>query len=212
MTRPANGSTPLISRAQLYAEQLKEHTDAMAYLTEERKLTPETLERFGVGMVTDPTPEDKSYRGRISIPYLHWSRTRGANVSAIRFRAFGHGGAKYLGHPGVTTDRFFNPSDFDTYESFICVTEGEFDCMSAYQCGLPAVGLPGATQWCTWMKRLFVGFDRIYILADGDKAGKDMTDAIAKDVPNVHLLPMEVDVNADYVKYGESYIKEMVRL
>ena len=75
---------------------------------------------------------------------------------------------------------------------FLC--EGESDTLAAREAfaGVPAdspidayfaVGLPGAGAWRSEWALLFEDFDVIYLLGDGDPAGRAMIDAVYRDLP-----------------------------
>jgi DNA primase len=169
-----------------------------------RRLSADSLGFFRLGYVANPLPGHEQYRGKIAVPYL----TR-AGVVSIRFRRIGDGdGPKYLSEPGAE-GRIYNPAGFFRHERFLCLCEGEIDTITAWQCGLPAVGVPGAQGWQNWMGRAFDGFDAVFILADADDKGAGMAFAekAADWIKSARLIPMThqgqgYDVNAFVGQFG----------
>lgn len=181
-----------------------------AYLTEERKLLPEMLKRFGLGAVVSPEESDESYVGRVAIPYL----TPSGPVS-LRFRA-GPGSdhpAKYL-QPKGTTLGLFHTWQVTQPEPWIAITEGEIDCITAVQCGIPTVGLPGVSSWKPHYRTIFAGYERVLILADADKAGDGFAEKLEEMLPDpkVHRLPDGEDVNSFYCKHGSAGLRDYLGL
>ena len=199
--------------ARNYSQQLQENEHALEYLIGERGLTPEMISRFGLGFVSEPSPEDHKFIGRISIPYLTRCPVRGASVVAMKFRSLDNGETpKYDTHPG--NKRFlYNAGALLRDTDYICITEGEFDAISAEQAGLSCVGLPGAQRWKPRMARLFLGYSRVIVLSDNDEPGQQFAKAIAGDVPNLENITMpDDDVNTTLCLRGGDYIKEMVKV
>lgn len=146
--------------------------------------------------------------GRLSIPYVTAS-----GVVDIRFRAIGGEEPKYMGLAGAKT-HMYNVRAIEAAASTLCVCEGELDAITLqFAVGLMAVGLPGANSWKTHYRRLLQDFDKIYVFADGDKAGHDFARHLAREVQGVIVVPMEEgeDVNSTYLKYGPEYLKEKVK-
>lgn len=54
------------------------------------------------------------------------------------------------------------------------LTEGESDCWSLWDAGLPALGLPGNNAFACLTRSDLVGIDTIYVCPDGDDAGKEL--------------------------------------
>lgn len=199
----------LLNTAVKYHEQMKENPEAVQYL-EGRGITAATAKRFGLGFVGKAEgPEDESFTGRISIPYMT-SSLKGYSCIGFKFRNMTGDKPKYLYRKGLIP-KLFNPSALLKDTDYICITEGEIDAVSAEQAGLPTVGIPGATQWEPWYSRLFNGYSKVYFLQDNDAAGAAMAEHWASEIANVQVVVMEKDVNADLVNHGEEYLKEMIR-
>ena len=166
------------------------------------------MERFHLGVVADPLPGHEPFIGRLAIPYLTPS-----GVVDIRFRAINGEEPKYMGMPGAKTT-MFNTQDCFVATKFICVTEGEFDCIAlSAKTGFPCVGIPGANNWKPHYSRILDDFDSVVVLADGDTAGSDFGKKISREIPNTNVvhMPEGEDVNSMIVKQGSEWIVERVR-
>ncbi|WP_235036219.1 toprim domain-containing protein [Arthrobacter sp. 18067] len=216
ITRLSNAvKKSLARRVEAYQQQLYDppgHAQ-LDYLIEERGLTPDTIAKFRLGCVADPVESDEPARGRIAIPYL----TPTGPVS-LRFRKMPEDPhpAKYW-QPAGSTLTLFNTPVITEPRDWICITEGEIDCMTAVQAGLPAVGLPGVSSWQDHYYAIFNGYERVLILADNDdKAGQGakFADQVAKKVPGpaVFLMPDGHDVNSFYKAHGAQALKDLLKI
>lgn len=201
----------LTRRVLSYHEQLTQHPDASLlrdYVTQDRGLTPETAQRFLLGAVVAPDVSDEPARGMLSIPYL-----TPTGPVALRFRRppDKDTGPKYWQPEGSELTIFNVQALFQT-EDWVIITEGEIDCMTIAQCGLPAVGIPGASAWKDYYQPLFEGYDRVIICADNDDqgAGKTFSAKVAKQVPGpeVILMPEGHDVNSYFKEVGVAGLRE----
>lgn len=187
--------------------------DLYAYLTEERGLTDETIRRFRLGAVVDPDGLDETARGWLAIPYI-----TPTGVVALRFRRppGSDDSKKYWQPPGSDLTIFNTPVLADPRTRWVVITEGEFDAMIAAQCGLPAIGIPGASAWQDHYTAVFEGYERVIICGDNDDtgAGKKFAAQVAKDVPNpaVMLMPEGHDVNSYFLEYGARGLREYLKV
>ncbi|WP_353963752.1 topoisomerase [Streptomyces sp. NBC_00237] len=186
-------------------------------------------ESFGLGFVASALPGHDRYRGYLSIPYL---RPAGGEqgVATVRFRCIadrcvkgpdgqylfltggkevheGHG--KYLSLPG-DPPRIHNTSALIADSSFVVVVEGEFDDMSWAMAGVPAVGIPGTGSWRDYWHPPFLGYEVVYLIAEGDQAGQDCMEALASEMPNgkVIRLPDVYDSNRLLIEHGPQALTE----
>lgn len=200
----------LVERVLKYHEQLKSPDGAalLEYLTLERRLGPETIDRFLLGAVADPDVLDEDARGMIAIPY----NTPNGPV-ALRFRRppDRETGPKYW-QPEHSALTIFNTPAFFESEERIAITEGEIDCMTLVQAGIPAVGIPGASAWKSHYELLFEGYESVIICADNDDtgAGRKFAAKVAMNVPGpeVVLMPEGHDVNSLYCSVGRTGLRE----
>ena len=200
----------LTDRTLIYHDQLKspEGAQLLEYLTVERKFTLETIDRFLLGGVVSPAVLDEDARGMLSIPYL-----TPAGPVALRFRRPPNKetGPKYWQLHG-TELTIFNVKAFFESEDTIAITEGEMDCMTLAQAGIPAVGMPGASSWKSHFELLFEGYSSVLICADNDDtgAGRKFAANIAQKVPGprVVLLPEGHDCNSYFAELGREALRD----
>lgn len=186
-----------------------------AELLEARGLLNRDTEPYRLGFVSDPLSGHEMYRGRLAIPYLR-NGPSGMSVISMRFRCthIGKCGctAKYLSAPGDETWIYNTPAIlYDTDDIAIC--EGELDALSASISGVPAVGIPGVEAWKPYFRNLFLGYETVYVLADGDEPGMKLANTIAKALPNSKIVPCAdgMDVNSEMIANGREYILRKVR-
>lgn len=193
----------LAQATETYSKALR-GSPADEYLTTMRGLSADSKTYFRLGYVADPLPGHEKYRGHLAVPYV----TR-AGIVATRFRRIGDGtGPKYLSEPGEES-RLYHPEGFFRHERYICLCEGEIDTMTAFQVGLPAVGVPGANSWARFFYRAFDGYDAVFILADQDDkgAGQGFAEKVAGQIKAARIIPMTHqgqghDVNSLVMEHG----------
>lgn len=164
---------------------------------------------YRLGVVQDPLAGHEQYVGRLAIPYI--TKT---GVIDIRFRDMaGNSEVKYLGLPGAET-HLYNVTSIFHSSSVIGICEGEIDTITLEQCGIPAVGVPGANNWKKHYNRVLRDFSRIIVFADGDQAGQDFGRHISKELGYVTIvnMPDGEDVNSVYCEQGPDAIREKAGL
>ena len=184
---------------------------------ESRGLDPNLVVRFGLGFVDEPEIGHDMFRGRLSIPYTRLTPAGVSLVRGIKFRALqddsgpGKRPPKYLTTPGFKPS-LFNTRDVLDNEDEICICEGELDAVAASVYGIPAVAAPGASTWQKKWNPIFLGFETVFVLADGDTAGLEFAGVVADHLPNAKIVPMRdgEDVNSMIQKYGVDKIREMI--
>jgi len=194
----------LARRAEVYKNQMS--PSGMEYF-KSRGISPAAVEKFHLGQVVIPLPGDEKYRGRVTIPTISWT----GDVIALVFGSITGAEPKYLTWPGVGR-RLFNPSGLHG-ASVIHVTEGELDAVTLSECGLPAVGIPGAESWKEHYPVLFGGFEVVYCWSDPDKAGETLAERMLDALPGtVRRVPVPAghDVNSLWVVGGERAIRELL--
>lgn len=160
-----------------------------------------TQERFRLGVGTD---------GRLNIPAI------GPNgVYSIRSRCIAEhdheGCQKYLGFEGVPV-RLFNLRALFEAQDEIHITEGELDAITLEMCGLHAIGVPGVNSWKRHHRRMFSGFQRVWVWLDGDEPGKSFGRKVAGDISTVGHVSMDLseDVNSTFVQYGPEHLLQLL--
>lgn len=199
---------------ELSTSLAEKHLDDAAEYLSGRGIHEESARSFRLGVVGDDAlPGDEAYAGRLSIPYL----TR-SGVVDIRYRCIdthdcrelGH--PKYLGRPGAGLRIYGVLQGLFDSRDYLCVTEGELDALILWQCGLPAVGLPGASSWKPHYARVLEDYSRVFLFADGDEAGKKLARVVAENVIGCVpiTMPPGMDVNDVLLTYGPGWLREKV--
>jgi DNA primase len=202
----------LVDRVLKYQDQLRspEGAGLLAYLTEERQLTQDTISRFLLGAAVSPDGLDDDARGMLAIPY-----NTPTGPVALRFRRPPERdtGPKYWQPEGSKLTIFNTPAFFESEET-IAITEGEVDCITLVQAGIPAVGIPGASAWKDHYSLLFEGYASVVICADNDDqgAGKKFAAKLAQNVPGpeIRLFPEGHDVNSFFCEHGRQALREFM--
>ena len=193
----------LLQATQRYAGTIEL---AKEYLSS-RHLSVEEASIFHLGVVADPLPGHEPYKGRLAIPYITPS-----GVVDIRFRAMHNEDPKYMGLVGAKTTMFNTKACF-VADKYICVTEGEFDCiMMGVKTQHPTIGIPGANNWKPHYAKILDDFEIVIVLADGDAAGLEFGKKISREIGNVNIISMPEgeDVNSMMVKRGSDWVDERI--
>src|SRR6185369_12977488 len=74
----------------------------------------------------------------------------------------------------------------------LVLTEGESDlfAVSAYLPKIPVIGIPGAASWKPDWAAYLAPFERVFIVGDGDRAGREFADRVVADRPDGRLVLM----------------------
>lgn len=169
-------------------------TPEVSKYLESRGIGESVASRFMLGVCDD------IHNGWLSVPYL-----RPSGVVWFNYRNLTGSGPKYAS-PGKK--HLFNTGDLDIADQAgeIAICEGEIDTITASAlCGVPCVGIPGATQWTGnkhW-RELFAGYQRVWILADPDEAGLGLASQILEDLPAARLVKLPADVNQTFLEHGD---------
>ena len=173
-----------------------------------RGLSVEEATIFHLGVVDEPLPGHEQYQGKLSIPYITPS-----GVVDLRFRSIHGEDPKYMGLLGAKTTMFNTQACF-VADRYICVTEGEFDCIvMSVKTVHPTIGIPGANNWKPHYTRILDDFDIVMVLADGDAAGLEFGKKISRELPNVTVISMPdgEDVNSVVTKQGSEWLDKRIR-
>lgn len=171
-------------------------TDVEKYLTEERKLSRETILAFSVAEYDYPGigraiafPSRAATGEWLALKYIGLNRTW--NAEKKRHEKIVLNGTQ--DEPGKKTDGFklkqypilfgWQALDKNTREVVIC--EGQIDAMTWHQWGFPALSVPngckpGESGWidCEWEN--LMRFDQIYLSFDMDEAGIKASEEVAR--------------------------------
>lgn len=193
----------LETAATRYQEQLT--PELTAYLVE-RGFNAETIKHARFGQASGPLAGHEYLQGRLVIPYIGPA----GNVYNLRFRCTAHVDckaegcdSKYISLPGYPS-RVYNVRSLVSADTSIDVTEGELDAVTLEQCGLYAVGIPGADSLPTHFARMVAGFSDVRVWIDGDKAGREFAKKFLHAVPSARACSMAEgeDVNSTFVAKG----------
>ncbi|MGK5496375.1 toprim domain-containing protein [Streptomyces sp. URMC 125] len=174
--------------------------------------------RFALGFSGSARTGHERLSGRLVIPYMR--PAGGAHqVATIRFRCIEdhdcktHGGDKYKGLPG-DPPRLFNTQALIGPSPFVAICEGELDAISMEAAGIPAVGVPGVGAWRDHFDPAFVGYETVYVIADGDEPGVNFADKLAERMDNakVVILADGHDANSFLTSYGPEALRERLGL
>ncbi len=187
---------------------------AMPYL-EKRGITEAIARSAMLGYVRTPILGHRPAERRLAIPYI-----TDAGPISMNFRCIEDHDcklidkhSKYWKPPGMPS-RIYGVQDYFTESLTIHVTEGELNrTVLRFIMGLPAFGIPGATNWKPSWKRIFKDFDHVVHWSDGDPAGDGMARKLATGLGQTYKqvrMPDKQDVNSMYVEYGLDYMLRMV--
>lgn len=178
----------------------------------QRGLSIQTIVQRRLGVITSDVAEERSFIGRVSIPYLNAN----GDVSQIRYRAYGKSDRKYLGETGVKPAPYgvaalASPHP-ETGWQILHVCEGEFDAMILGQCGYSAIALPGVATWSEAVTMLVEPYEILVVWSDPDPAGDKMYSKVKQVCENALVLRprLEQDVSDTYVADGEEAIHSAV--
>jgi hypothetical protein len=156
-----------------------------------------------LGKVSDPDPIHTLHLGWLAIPYLTPTGVVYMNFRCLEDHDHDAHGGKYQGPKG-DTKRLYNVPVLHLAGGVIGITEGELDAVVSTSSGLAAVGVPGATNWKPHWHRLFEDYERVVILGDGDKAGREFVNKVASRLDNGVPRPMPEghDVTSFVLEHG----------
>lgn len=195
-------------------DRLEQTTEGVGYLRS-RGLTKRAADMFRLGVVpTGETGEWARFAGMLAIPYINR-----AGPVAVKFRAMNDDQTpKYTGPAGQKTHLFNALACTDPGDRII-VTEGEIDAITLHaECGIPAVGVPGVTNWKPWYKRCIDGFNDVVILTDNDvkesgaNPGMELAVRVKESMPQARIvtLPPGHDANSFYLEHGRDGVLSLI--
>lgn len=175
-----------------------------------RGIGREVAATYLLGSVVEPLVGDDDYAGRLAIPYI----TR-AGVVDIRYRALvPEQTPKYLSRSGAQS-KLYNVTALLKNSDTIAICEGEIDAITMDALvGIPAVGVPGANNWRRHFSLLFEDYSQVFIMCDGDQAGKEFGKKISSEIDGATVIhcPEGSDVNDLFIHEGAEGIRKRVGL
>jgi len=206
MAKLSNEQRKFLERATL---QYSDHLGEAAGVLEARGIDLEHARSNALGVVRNALPGHEHLEGRLAIPYLTDSGPVNMNFRCLRDHdcKMIEGHQKYMMQKGLKSN-LYNVQSLAHADEWIGLTEGEIDCLTLTQIGVPAVAIGGAKKWVPYWTNVFEDFSRIYLFSDGDKAGQEFYDRVSDHVPNVIRVKMDPgeDVNSMYLSRGEDYL------
>jgi len=227
----SNGQMPGSAEAAKYYQSQYKESPAEEYLN--ARGLAEGADRWLPGYVGDSVTGHERYRDHLVIPYL---RPAGGphRVATVRFRCIKdehvrdsdgvyfflkgmkeqHGRCpKYQSLPG-DPPRIYNTETLIKPSPYVAITEGEFSGWGVELDGIPAVAIQGVSSWEDHFDRAFAGYERVFILGDGDEAGRKMTEKLAERLPNgvPIYLPEGEDPDSLRRKEGDGAIRKLLGL
>lgn len=181
------------------------HLGVAAEWLEGRGLDVEHARSKAFGVVVDPIPGHEHLRGRLAIPYL-----TDAGPVNMNFRCIQDHNCKEISEHAKYKRAKNSPSNLWGVQSvawaddWIILTEGELDAFTWQQIGIPALAAPGAKAWQPHWAHLLEDFSRVYVIREGDDAGKQFWERVSSQVTNTIMvrLPDGEDSNSLFVSGG----------
>lgn len=196
------------------ASQYASHLPEAAEWLEARGIDLDHAAYEGLGVVRNPPAVHEQYEGRLAIPYI-----TDFGPVAMAFRCMQNHNCKEVGHgkylkPKNQETTLYGVRSFDDALDSIGVCEGELDSLILRQIGIPAVSIPGSTNWQDHWANVFEDLSRLYVFADADESGEKMyerlRDKLSMPVLKVRL-PKGEDVNSTFLKYGAQAIIDRIK-
>lgn len=175
----------------------------------------------------------EKYRDHLVIPYL---RPAGIQfIATVRFRCIRdecvkdtdgvyhflknqkehhEGHSKYQSLP-ADSPRLYNTAAMNRSDvPYIAITEGEFSAWAVELDGIPAVAIQGVSAWKDFFDRAFKGYEKVFLLGDGDEAGQKMNEKLSERLPNgvPITLPSTEDPDSLRRQQGDGSIRRLLGL
>jgi hypothetical protein len=145
-------------------------------LAEAKKLPIELLQKLGVS--------NFRYMGQpaVRIPY----RLSSGDEVSVHFRLALHGDDRFRWRKGdhafiYGLDRLDNAKK----HGWVLLVEGESDCWTGWQFGLPVIGIPGKSAWHNVWKERFADLD-VFLWQEPE--AEDLSERVGRDIPNLKVI------------------------
>lgn len=157
---------------------MKHSSISLQAYAEAKGLDPQFLQSLGV--------TESTYRGktRLSIPYLD---TSGKQI-ATRYRTAMQGSDRFRWASGAKVHPYGLWRLQDARQAgYVLLVEGESDCHTLWQHGLPALGVPGAStfkaEWTQYLEGL-----AIYVWREPDQGGDALAQKVGGLLPDIRII------------------------
>jgi DNA primase len=91
--------------------------------------------------------------------------------------------SKYMSLPGDKS-RLYNTPALIEATTEIAVVEGELSAWAVVLDGVPAVAIQGVSAWKDYFDGALIGYEKVYLLGDGDEPGRQLNQKLAERLPN----------------------------
>jgi DNA primase catalytic core len=175
------------------------------YLLKERNFPLETCLKAGILKRREDGTVKDYFHNRIIFPNF-----RRGQVVHMSGRGLGNDEPKYLHLPGEIKYLY---NEDALYEKEVYVVEGILDCLSAVQCGYPAIAVLGASNFKPEYVHKFSRCERVYICLDGDEAGIKGSLKIGNiigDKARISTLPVGMDINDYFNNYSKDDFDKLI--
>lgn len=153
------------------ADRYAAHVYQAAGYLEGRGISEHAALACRLGVVSDPLPGHERFEGMLCLPYV-----TPVGVVALKFRALDPERTPKYDAPVGQHTRLFNVMALHSDSDVIAICEGELDAIvMSHEVGIPAVGIPGASNMQDHWTRVFSDFETVLVIADHDiaKEGKE---------------------------------------
>jgi hypothetical protein len=206
MPKLSNERRKFLKRATL---QYQDHLEDAQVFLDKRGIELDFAHSVGLGVVRNPEALHVDYEGRLAIPYI-----TDAGPVQMAFRCIKDHDCKFVGCPKILRpkgwpNRLYGVQSMDQADDWIAVAEGEIDALILQMIGIPAVGVPGSEVFKDHWSNVFEDFSRVYLFADGDKAGDDMLSKWRDRIDTAVIsakMPDKEDVNSMYLSEGADFL------
>lgn len=162
-----------------WTQRLRDDPELLARVRRERGWERETLREMGVGFDGE----------RITVPIAD---ERGALQGLLRLRVDGWQRPKVLAADGTRLGLIPDPRVSE--RGRLVLVEGPSDMLAARSAGVAAIAVPGTHAWRAQWATAFAGRE-VTIVMDADRAGRDASRRIARDLERHRARPAIVDLD-----------------
>lgn len=157
-------------------------------------------QQYGLGYVGPgglDLPGFESWHDLLTIPNFN-KRGKVVGIKARRLSDDDDSVPKYLNVTGGS-NLLFNLYALSFDSPTIVLTEGELDALAVIaHLNLPAVAVPGVSNWRPWHAKMFESYEHIVLIRDNDKAGSGLAGEVKAALPEtVVITPRHKDANED---------------
>lgn len=186
----------------------------LAWFENDRKISNDTLLRFGVTESKEKMPQ---FEGEVAVICLNYYR--GEELVNVKFR-----GPKKAFKMNYGSELIFYNLNALQNETEAVICEGEIDCLSFHESGIHnSVSVPnGASKGSQKLEYMdncwksFEGIDKIVLAVDNDEAGRSLQEELARRLGKERCWLVTYpdgckDANEVLVMYGKQAVKDLVK-